>query len=494
MTETTFYGYPGRVWAVCFAALQDLATALGTAADPVDTLPMANAVVATLFNGLNAINANRIAYNWTSELAVLQAIQILPITAPPPDLVYINNRILAMQLAVPVVTALVPQPNLSTVASSLAQGNPAIPDCGLLEFLMAFNYEAFPVGLTSQNIMLFAQAYSQAWTDLAAAVAALQGGSLTYLYDQPVRFANEINAVAEMLGEFPAGLSTSISPSVLWNQMLALPSLLLHTQLLTGAPNNIQYQQEQLLRFLILFAIQQVENLILNISRPVAAVVQQATVLAGDSLMDIAARYLGDYRRWFNVAEFNFLVPPFIGPRELAGIATWGSKILLPVSGANPATLQEQSRHRVSGLGSAAYLFNFLGVDIYFGPINGDFPTWGGEFQLIAGYDNLRWALGRRVQTTLGTLIYHPDYGCLIPPEVGNVQTNDTASHTTAFGKAALQADPRVQSVLNAITLLGRNFSLNFAAEVQPGGFGSTPVQVNEVINSGVAPATITRG
>ena len=125
---------------------------------------------------------------------------------------------------------------------------------------------------------------------------------------------------------------------------------------------------------------------------------------------------------------------------------------------------------------------NFLGIDIYIGPINGPMPAWTGDFQTIAGYANLSWALGRRIQTTQGTLIYSPTYGSRIPPEVGAVQTAQTAGHVTAFGVSALQADPRVASVPNATTQIVSGGLVSFSANVQPNGFQNALVSVNAVL------------
>lgn len=497
MSGTVFYGYPGRVWSICYAALGQLSNTLSTTTDSLDTLAMAQAVLATLSNGLAALSANRIAQIWQTELATLYAIEVLPITLNPTDTAFFSARLTALAAAAPALTALVPIPNQSTVAASLAQGVAALPDPRLLEFLGSFSFETQPAGLTNANLSATATSCSNAFADLASAIVSVQGSNKNYLYDLANRFSLEMSSLAEVLGEYPGSPPfNSSSMRTLWNQMFVLPALLVHADLLSGAPNNIIVQQDQLIRFLILTAMQELELLLLSIVKPSSAVITQTTVMIGDSLMDIAARSLGNFERWPEIVAFNKLLPPFVGPNEALGVATWGSKLMLPIPGAGAVGSSEMFKHRHSGTGGASYLFNFLGVDLYFGPINGDFPPWTGDFQMIAGYSNLRWALGRRLQTVLSSLIYHPDYGSRIPPEIGRVQTLDTAGYITAFGKACLLSDPRVHSVLEATTTMGPNFSLQFSAKVQPHGFGSIFIELNEVIGSSVpgSPDYLTLG
>jgi hypothetical protein len=217
----------------------------------------------------------------------------------------------------------------------------------------------------------------------------------------------------------------------------------------------------------------QIENFLLILRKPQTSQINLTTVLVGETLMDIAARTLGNFELWPQIAALNNLIPPYTGSVGGSGIAAWGSQIVLPNSNtAQSATGSEPS-----------YLSNFLGVDMYVGPINGSMPPWAGDFQTIAGYANLAWAVGRRLQTTLGTLIYHSGYGSRIPPEVGNIQTNQTAARITAFGKSAILSDPRVQSVIQASSALLPLGEIAFQAKIQPAGFGTNPVLVNETIS-----------
>jgi phage baseplate assembly protein W len=125
---------------------------------------------------------------------------------------------------------------------------------------------------------------------------------------------------------------------------------------------------------------------------------------------------------------------------------------------------------------------NYLGVDIYLGPLNQPRVPWTGDYQIISGYQNLRISLGRRLQTTIGQLIYHSEFGSRIPPEVGSIGSQDVTALLVEYTKSALQSDPRVNQIVSCtVTLLG-NYSVVINAVVLPNGLGQEEVTVNEVI------------
>ena len=474
---TILYGYPGRVWAVVYAALDHFTTALGTTSVPSTTLPLADTVLQTALNGIAAINANRLSETWQSELATNQTIESLPIAVDPEDIAYFDNRQTGLSAAASGAAALVPVIPLTGIGASLDRGVPPIPDPGLLEFFAAFTGEPAPAALTLTNLPTYTAAFVEAFNDIAAAISTLEAPYPTYLYDQAYRFGLEGSALGELVAGFPAGF-TGITPTQLWNQLFALPCLLIHADLLTGAPNTLAAQQDQLIRYLIATIASNLSTFILSVDRPVAQQILQATIMMGDTLMDIANRALGNFEQWSTIANINNLQPPFIDAEKSAQVATWGNKLLLPNPNGSPAP----------GF-TPNYLINFLGVDLYYGPVNGDMPAWTGDFQLIGGYDNFRVSLGRRMQTTLGTLMYHPNYGCRIPPEVGNVEVGSSAGYLAAFARSCLKSDPRTGSVNSVTAQYGPNFVAAIVASVTPAGFGTTPIEVNEVINAAIRSA-----
>lgn len=217
---------------------------------------------------------------------------------------------------------------------------------------------------------------------------------------------------------------------------------------------------------------QQLALFLLVLRQPTASNINLARVQQNDNLMDVAARALGDFEQWQNIAATNNLRPPYTAAAKDAGVAPYGSDLVMPTTGA-----------QVSPVGQPpSYLTNFLGVDLYLGPINQIMLPWRGDFQSIAGYSNLAQALGRRLQTALKSLLYHTDYGSLLPSEAGTVQSQIEAGRIAAFGKSALLADPRVASVISATAQILPNGQVSFQGVVQPRGFGAQSVAVNEVI------------
>lgn len=475
MSELPFVGYTGTVWGKCLASLNYLAAKLATTTNLQDTATLASACLTTLLNGLDAINAYRISAALAQEYTNLQSIQALPITIDATSLLVLNNRTSAMGAAASALAARVPAiGSFLSVASVLPSGAPAIPATDLLGFFKAFSYETPPAGLTVATLAAQGQAIVTAFNTIATQISVLQGRRLTLAYDTATRMALVAQAPVNMLTNFTSGpLASSINTTLFWNQLITQPAFLTDANLLTSAPYSLLSQQSCVIRYSLISMAQQIALFLLILRNPNASQVNLATVNNGDSLMDIAARSMGDFEEWTNIATLNSLSPPWISSTAASGVAAWGSQILIPTPGS-----------AVSPSGSRpSYTNNFLGIDLYLGPINQPMLPWNGDFQVVAGYSNLSVALGRRLQTTLGTLIYHGEYGSKIPPEVGSIQTQDTTGYITAFGEAALMSDPRVKSILQAATVLQPNFAVAFTGSVQPGGAGGSPVAFNEVIS-----------
>ena len=474
MTTAPFFGYPGQVWASVYAALNYFGNSLNAASTPASVDALAAVTLETVLNGLSAINAQQFLTAWQAELVNIQSVQALPITIDPTTAAFLANRSSAYAAAINGLAPLIPQAPFPTVANTLPQGAPTIPDPGILTYYENFGYESAPAGLTVSNFTAQAQAVATAFGTVATAIQVLQGHNLTQAYDTATRQQETAQAAATMVASYSSGpISASLPISSTWNEIVTLPAMVADAALLSSAPYSLAVQQSLVIRYVMLTVAQQLALFLLALRQPVASQVNLATVLNGDTLMDVAARSLGNFEEWTSIATTNSLQPPYVGVTASPGVAAYGSQILLPTSGAQPSALSAPP----------SYTANFLGIDLYIGPINGPMPPWTGDFQTIAGYQNLAISLGRRLQTTLGTLIYHSDYGSRIPPEVGQVQTSSTAGQIAAFGKSAILSDPRVAAVLAATATLGPNGLVAFQGVVQPGGFGSSPVSINETIS-----------
>lgn len=476
-----FFGYAGQVWATCFASLSALQKQLASASSGAAAEAIAIATFQTLVNGLSAINARRYQKAWQTEALNIGEVRGLPFALDPVASLPMEARSKALTLAAAAMDEIIPSVSDFGVPSVvLSQGLPAIPDPELLTFFQNFSYESAPSGLTIYNLVDTAQSVADAFGTLASNVKAGQGAAITQAYDTLIRLQETQQSVADLLDNVTSssfsmgGFIAADQVTGMWNQLVALPALSTDAAIISTAPFSLENQQNCVIRNAIITAMIQIAGFLLVLRKPNAQLLNLATVRQGDNLMDISARDLGNFEQWSEIAKVNGLVPPYVSATPAPGITSPGQKLIMPGAGVSTAPIGTPP----------SYTINFLGVDVYIGPINGQMPPWKGDLQLIAGYQNFAWALGRRLQTPLGSLIYHGDYGSRIPGEVGNVQTNYEAQRVAAFGKSALLADPRTSSVPSATATIGENQSVQFDGQVIPKGFGADAVTVNETIGS----------
>lgn len=497
-----FIGYSGLIWQAVYSGLVYYQAQLGLTTDAEQAVSLSEAMFQSLLNGVTAINANTLVQTWQSEAVGLQEIQALPLDIDEYDATILNNRTTAYITAAEALLPLLPQGPFPTPPASLGIGQPIVPDLGLLDFYETFEFESPPAGTNPSNLVANAFSVGTAFNDIATQISIYQGANITSLYDVATRQALVSNVAAQILASFtsgPLGPSTgfSQSPEFLatesnillvtetgiflvagtdgtlaeWNEIVTLPAMTMDASLIGTAPFSYAAQQNGVIRNVMLTVAAQIALFLLILRNPSLTQINLSTVRVGDSLQNIANRSLGDFEQWTSIAAVNGLQPPWIGPVAASGVAGWGQNLLMPSPGTAPSA---------AGV-IPSYQNNFLGIDLYIGPINGAMPPWTGDFQTIAGYSNLSWALGRRLQTTLGMLIYHPDFGSRVPPEVGNIQVQTTAMDITTYATSALLTDPRVAAVLGASSSLLPNGLIQFNGNVQPAGFG-TGVLVNEVI------------
>ena len=472
LTPVTFYGYPGQLWQSAYQTLTWLSGQLnGGAAPALQQASAASVSFQTLRNVLANMQAWQAGQALNSEVAALSAVQALPITVDPTTSTYFTARISAYSAAASGVSALPQAVNVTNIPALLTAGTPAVADPLYLEWCMSFTGEAAPGSLTGPELPVLAAAQYTAWCTVAAAVATYQGVNLTQEYDTAARLARCAGVVSNKLASLVSGpFAVSANPTLLWNNCAALPALLLDSALLNATPNLVQNQQCGLIRYALNNMLITLAQFLLALRQPVLSQITQAQVRAKDTLMDIAARNLGNFEQWSAIATLNGLTPPYPGADNTSLV---GKQLLLPGS---TGTV-------VSGASAPTYAANVLGTDYDFGPINGAQPVWTGDFRLITGLLNFARALGRRLQTPRGSLIYHVDYGSRIPPEVGAIQAQDEAQRISQFGVSALRSDPRTGTVQSATATILPGSQVSFQASVQPVGPGTQPVFLNETIS-----------
>lgn len=481
--EAPYAGYPAQVFSCAWQTAAWLSSVLAGGAAPIAAVAdAAVAAFATFSNGADAVAAYQAAQALAQEQINLAAVQALPLDLDSTTQAYFLNRIESIDAAASGLAAIPPSANPFAAVALLAAGQPAIAYPGYLEWCVDFHAETFPHGFgpgghgmyDPSALVTYATGMATAWLNVTDAVRVVQGNALTSAYDTAARQFRVASSIASGLATVSGttGAYTQSPALSLWNGAVAMPSILLDAASLVDTPASLANQQGASIRYALRNLALQAARLILSLRATVSSgSVSTAMLRRNETLMDLAARAGGGFEAWSTIASINGLSPPYPGPTNQS-VAGSGTPLLMP--GSVPLS---------SGATVATYAANVLGIDWTFGPINGPQPPWLGDIALIAGYPNLARALGRRLQTPIGTLIYHPNYGSRIPPEVGAVQGSGEASRLAAFGAAALSADPRVASVLSAVASVQPGFLATFSGQVSPVGPGATTVGVSETIN-----------
>jgi len=418
----------------------------------------------TLKNGLDYVNASLLHYALHTEILNLQQGIALPVNVSlDPDVVNmvqtrintINTVLLALDTMISVNNA--PTVNLQNVAN----GIDGLPSIGLLEYIMTFNAETPGAMLTSAN---FSEVLSDQSADWAFYATAIQNAFPTG-QGAAIEAFNRQSAIAERMSQlllhFPE-FSSLTSLQQQWNWMAVYPSIAMTGSLLSSNPTNGALQALNTLRYVINNTLTQLDTLIAAFKEQHLTVVHVVTAMSNDSLPNIANRVLGNFEQWTQIAQLNNIGPPY-------NVSAGQQLFMPPATGANTETPPN-------------YLLNYLGVDLYYGPLGSDMLPWTGDFFTISGYNNLMFALERGILTTIGTLVYHPNYGSRVPPEVGNVETPQTAAHIGAYANSAILYDPRVNSIVAWTVSMQPNNLINYAATIQPNGFNTTSVSLNLVL------------
>lgn len=463
-------GYSGVVWNSIKSTLS-YASANLNSADPAQTKALAKAVAATLKNGSQAMAADALYLGLQQLYSILAELTPLPLNISAADFAFMKSRIDAVQAAALSVASVRPNPLLAS--KQLQNGNPAIPDPGYMEWLINFDFETSPAGLTVATLQSQAQAAATAWVDVATALrtSGVAYSGTTY------NAAELMGRAAQVVANLVTNASVTGSPSAnqMWNQFVAMPTITRVVAAMVSDPTDATAQKLAVARYVTLNTLKRYNQLVLSLRQTAASNVHLGTVRKGDTLMTFANRMLGDYTAWRDIAQINGLEPPYISNTPGSKVATPGQQLFLP-SPNRSGQLSPQTGP------IASYVNNYLGVDKYLGQLNQPMLTWTGDFQTISGYDNLAISLGRRLQTTMSHLIYHNMFGSRIPPQVGKAMSNNELALIQEYAKSSLSSDPRVNKVLSATAIQKPNYAIELKAVVLPNGLGQEQVTVNEVI------------
>jgi hypothetical protein len=475
--QLPYAGFPGQVWATCFQALAYLnnlmasgTTTIGAIANPVSL------VYDLLRNSIESINAFQTGQALSIEVQNMTAIQALPINLDPVTTTFFNTRIASLTLAAEQISALQPVANPFTVVSQITAGVSGLVQSNYLSYCVSFSGEVPPVNLIPATLPAFATGVATAWQNVANAITLVQGNNPTQAFDTAVRQFRCATTVANVIGQLQSGpfaVQPASSLQALWSSVVALPTILLDGESQATSPSSLAAQQGLSIRFALRQIANQLALLLYAISTAVGSAPVTAILRNAETLLDLAARELGNFENWPQIVSANALQPPFPGPTN-QNVALAGQQLYMPGSnvqiGANTTP--------------PTYPNSVMGVDYNFGPINGSQPAWTGELPTLTGYLNFAAALGRRLQTPLGSLVYHRNYGSRIPPEVGAIQSLQEAQKLIVLASAAINADTRTGRILSVTGSVQPGFLATINAVVIPKGPSATPVSISTPISA----------
>ena len=172
---------------------------------------------------------------------------------------------------------------------------------------------------------------------------------------------------------------------------------------------------------------------------------------SGDTLPSLAARFLGDARRWRHIADTNDLLYPYIDDSGLPGTKGIGD-VILPSNSTAPASVLRTPV--VGPQPDVSAEERVLGVDLLLARCEGpgdrfdlvvDKASGNEDISVVKGIPNLKQALLTRLRTERGTDLLYRNVG--VDTIVGSaIPAIDEDQIQTKFSQA-IEADPRISSV-----------------------------------------------
>lgn len=469
-------GYPAVAWSSVLALISYLSGQVTT--DDVETAQtLLETSRQSLVNTRESLNAFLFGSAMSRAYAGLTGVTELALNLPASVLTFLSARLTAIQAA-ELGSVGLPQAPLG-IQGTIPFGQPAVPAPLYLEFLLGFRAEVPPAGLTGANFAAQAGLAAAAWS---TALTALLGSGQAFtndILDQVESMRDAALLTAQEVANVSLGTTDLVQA---WNQLVVVPCLARVAGTLMSDPTSSAAQDTAVARYLVLQAITTLSISGTNLRSAPPVQVRLVTVRRGDTLMRIAARELGDFERFQEIASLNSLVPPYIGNTAQTGVALPGQQIYVPTTQGGASGPVQSNAYQ-----APSYERAYLGVDIFYGPLDQDMQAWTGDLQTISGYDNLGFSLGRRIRTPVGALLFHQEFGSRVPGEIGNILTlsNGTATYLGAYATSCFLSDPRVAAVSSlTVSVQTEKYGFGITADITPNGANTPATSVDEVFGS----------
>lgn len=176
----------------------------------------------------------------------------------------------------------------------------------------------------------------------------------------------------------------------------------------------------------------------------------------GDTLQSIAQIVLGNANQWYDIATYNNLVYPYISEIQQDNVATIGDTIIIPISNDANYDMSADSLSDTQKSNLSAYV---LGKDLSLiddtsaiesrGTTDEiiSLESSGKDLSIVTGYDNLVQALLVRLNTPVGSLLLHPEYGNNFSDILGQSNTLSNINKLKVGIEQTLRKDSRVSDV-----------------------------------------------
>jgi hypothetical protein len=204
----------------------------------------------------------------------------------------------------------------------------------------------------------------------------------------------------------------------------------------------------------------------------------------GDTIQSLAAKYLGDARRWIDLAIINRLKAPYVvNQARIPNTVRVGDSIIVPIARPLPSpNVMSDGSLKKQGASQAAV---HLGTD-YLLELESD-GAWGWavdvshgatDLKTVSEVQNLSQGLASRLRTIQGENIMFTSVG--LPRLVGKTQMDDPTIEARFRVRQQILSDPRVERV-NSFSFVQDRDSIKIVAEIQPVGFNTSKV-ISQVI------------